>query len=679
MDNNPLLTRTELPNFSQIKPEHVEPAIEQLLKTNQEKVQQILSQKTMSWDSLILPLQEIDNQLAEAWSPVRHLNSVMNNEALRTAHDNCLGKISEYYTELGQNKALYEAYVSLMESDEYQHYNPTQKKLLEYAIRDFKLAGVVLEKEMKQRFKAIQQQLSKLHAQFENNLLDATDAWSINVTDEQEVQGIPEHALLAAKQLADKNQQPGWTFNLEFPSYLAVITYADHRPLREAIYSAFTTRASDQGPHAGQWDNSQLIEDIMRLRHEEALLLGFNNFAELSLEPKMAKNTQQIIDFLAQLADKSKAFAKKDYAQLCDFAKEQFQANEVKPWDIAYYSEKLRQHQYAISKEALRPYFPETRVIPGLFSIINKLYGMTIEPVNTFDSWHSDVKLFEVYDEAKQLRGKLYMDLYARPSKRGGAWMDQCHSRYIKIDHDLNVPVAFLTCNFSAPSHGKPALLSHDEVITLFHEMGHVLHGILTQVDYADLAGTNNVAWDAVELPSQFLENWCWDKQALDLISGHIESGDPIPDELYNKMIAAKNFQSAMQMVRQLEFSLFDFRLHLEYEPGNGSQHQRIIKEVRDELAAYSVPEFNRFQHGFSHIFAGGYAAGYYSYKWAEVLSSDAFSKFEEHGIFDQQTGREFLHCILETGGSVDPAEAFVKFRGREPTIDALLRHSGLS
>ncbi len=679
MNNNPLLKRTDLPLFSHIQAKHIEPAIEHILTYNRAEIDKLLQQETFTWDTLITPLQQLEDMFARAWSPVRHLNSVNSQDDWRKAHDNCLEKISEYYTELGQNETLFRAYESLTKHSEYEHYTGAQKKLLELALRDFKLSGVALPDEDKQRFKDIQQQLSQLHSKFENNILDATDAWNIHLTNEDDIAGIPEHAVATAKKLAQSNNKSGWIFNLEFPSYLAVITYADSPELRETIYHAYTARASDQGPNASKWDNSNIIEDILRLRHEEAGLLGFENFSELSLAPKMAKDPKEVLDFLNKLAQRSKDYSKKEYSQLCDFAKEHCHLFEIQPWDIPYVSEKLRQHRYAISKEMLRPYFPETNVIKGLFAVTERLFGIKFEEIDEFDTWHKDVKLFEVYDENDLLRGKVFMDLYARPGKRGGAWMDQCHSRFKKPEGSINIPVAFLTCNFASASSGKQALLAHDEVITLFHEFGHVLHGILTKVDYADIAGTSNVAWDAVELPSQFLENWCWDKEALSLISGHYETANPIPDDLFEKMIAAKNFQSAMQMVRQLEFGIFDFRMHTEYNLNHGARVQEILDEVRADVAAYQVPASNRFQHSFSHIFAGGYAAGYYSYKWAEVLSADAFSKFEERGIFDHATGRSFLHNILEVGGSKDAADAFRAFRGREPNIDALLRHSGLN
>lgn len=676
MTSNPLLQPSELPQFSQIKPEHVEPAITEILQKNRAMIDTLLEQEAFTWESLVTPLQEIENVLDEAWSPVRHLNCVMSEEALRKAHDTCLEKISDYATDLGQNEKLYQAYLSLQEGPEYATYSDAQKKLLELTLRDFRLSGVALPADQKKRFKEIQQQLSKLQSTFENNLLDATDAWSIHITDEKEISGIPEHALAAAQHLAESKGKAGWIFNLEFPSYSAVITYADSPELREKIYYAYSTRASDLSDP--KWDNTTIIDKILALRKEEAELLGFDHYAALSLAPKMAKQPAEVMEFLNELAQRSKHFARDEFAELRDFARTDCNLEQVHPWDISYVSEKLQHHRYDISREKLRPYFPEKKVIEGLFAVTQRLFGISFKLVTDFDAWHDSVKLYEVYDEAGQLRGKVYMDLYARPGKRGGAWMDQCHSRYRKADGSINVPIAFLTCNFAGPGKTTPALLTHDEVNTLFHEFGHVLQGILTLVDYSDIAGTAHVAWDAVELPSQFLENWCWEEEALNLISEHFETKEPIPAELFQKMIAAKNFHAGMYMVRQIEFSLFDFRLHMEYDAKLKNQTQHILDEVRSDIAAYKVPATNRFQHSFSHIFAGGYAAGYYSYKWAEVLSADAFSKFEENGIFDKTTGREFLHAILETGGSIDAADAFHQFRGRAPKIDALLRHSGL-
>ncbi|MGZ8224292.1 MAG: M3 family metallopeptidase, partial [Methylobacter sp.] len=454
--------------------------------------------------------------------------------------------------------------------------------------------------------------------------------------------------------------------------------YADDRNLRREHYKAFSTRASDQGPHAGQWDNSSIMEQILALRHEKARLLGFNNYAELSLATKMAETTDDVTRFLEGLADRSWRQARKDLVELRECASKQYGIHDLQSWDMAYTSEKMRQHFYQLSQEEVKAYFPITRVLPGLFAVVEKLYGLKISEITDFDRWHPDVRFFRIHDKNDQLRGQFYTDLYARPKKRGGAWMDDCVGRK-KTDGGIQIPVAYLTCNFTPPTGDDPALLTHDEVITLFHEFGHGLHHMLTQVDYLGVSGISGVEWDAVELPSQFMENWCWEEGALGLISGHYQTGEKLPDALFNKMLAAKNFQAGMIMVRQLEFSLFDFRIHRDYDPGKGGRIYEILDQVRAQVAVVKPPKFNRFAHSFSHIFAGGYAAGYYSYKWAEVLSSDAFSLFEENGIFDPETGHAFLTNILEQGGSQEAMQLFKNFRGREPEIDALLRHTGIA
>ena len=530
----------------------------------------------------------------------------------------------------------------------------------------------------KTRFKAIMQELSNLNAKFEENLLDATNTWYKQITDVSELAGLPPTALGLMAQTARQRELDGWVVTLEFPSYIPIITYADNSDLRREMYEAYVTRASDAGPHAGQWDNTPVMGRILALRHESARLLGFNNYAEYSIAPKMADSTEQVLTFLSDLAQRSLAMARNELEELRDFAREQHGVNELEAWDVGYYSEELRLHRFALSKEDLKPYFPEARVVAGMFQAVRRLYGLEIREVKEVDVWHPSVRFFEIVDERGDLRGQFYLDLYARPNKRGGAWMDECITRK-RGAAGVQIPVAYLTCNFSPPLGDDPALFTHEEVLTLFHEFGHGLHHMLTKVDYPSVAGIAGVPWDAVELPSQFMENWCWHREALDLIASHYRTGAPLPEELFQKMLAAKNFQSGMQMVRQLEFSLFDFRLHLEYDPNKGPRVYEILDEVREQVAVMKPPSFNRFPHSFSHIFAGGYAAGYYSYKWAEVLSSDAFAAFEENGIFDRDTGLRFLSTVLEQGGSREPMELFVEFRGREPTIDALLRHSGIA
>ena len=708
---NPLLEMNGLPPFSKITPDQVEPAIDYLLKHNRQEIQRLLdAQQEYSWDSLVEPLEILDDRLSRAWSPVSHMNSVINNDELRVAYNACLPKLSEYATELGQNKALCNAYKQVAEQQE--RLDPAQQKLLENALQDFHLSGVDLPEEQQRRFKEISQALSRLTTKYEENLLDASNAWSKLITDASELAGLPESALALAQQTAaqrdhegrsrhlpprdeqmsrgqEDQERPasrdtgtslhdGWLLTLDLPSYLPVMNYADNRELRREVYEAYATRASDQGPHAGQWDNSEIMEQILALRHEQAQLLGFANYAEQSLAKKMARSCDQVMAFLTDLAERSQAQAQQELDDLNAFANEQHDMQALETWDIGYYAEKLRQHRHNITQEELKPYFPETRVVPGMFAVVERLYDIRIKEIAEVDRWHPDVRFFEIRDAQGRERGQFYLDLYARQKKRGGAWMDECTTRFFTAKLD-QLPVAYLTCNFSPPVGDKPAQFTHDEVETLFHEFGHGLHHLLTRIDYPAVAGINGVAWDAVELPSQFMENWCWEKAALDLVSGHFETGEPIPDELYQRMKGAKNFQSAMQMLRQLEFSLFDFRIHQEYDPAKGGRIYAILHQVRQQVAVVHPPEWNRFAHGFSHIFAGGYAAGYYSYKWAEVLSADAFSLFEEQGIFDAKAGQAFLHNILEQGGSKDAMELFVAFRGREPHIDPLLRHSGIS
>lgn len=676
--NNPLLANSVLPLFSQIKPEHVEPAIDQLLADARATVEiHLQATKNYTWENLIEPLENADDRLGKAWSPVSHLNSVVNNDALRDAYNACLPKLSAYSTEMGQNEALFNAYRFIAESPEFSTLTVAQQKIISNALRDFKLSGIDLDNEKKQRYKKISQELSKLASNYEENVLDATNAWSKLVTNEEELAGLPPSALAQAKQTAEHAEQTGWMITLQFPSYHAVITYANNRELRRELYEAYSTRASDQGPQAGQWDNTEIMEKILALRHEKARILGFNNYAELSLAKKMAEKTEDVINFLEDLAEKSLPQAKKDLAELRAFADEQDGIKDLQSWDTGYYSEKMRQHCYQLSQEEVKAYFPVTHVLPGMFAIVEKLYGLSISEIVTFDSWHPDVRFFQIHDKDRQLRGQFYLDLYARPKKRGGAWMDDCVGRK-KSAGSVQTPVAYLTCNFTPPTGNDPALLTHDEVTTLFHEFGHGLQHMLTKIDYLGVSGINGVEWDAVELPSQFMENWCWEKESLQLVSGHYQTGETLPDSLFEKMLSAKNFQAGMVMVRQLEFSLFDFRIHQDYDPALGGRIYETLEKVRSQVAVMLPPKFNRFPHSFGHIFAGGYAAGYYSYKWAEVLSSDAFSLFEEKGIFNQEAGKAFLSNILERGGSQDAMELFVKFRGRKPTIDALLRHNGI-
>ena len=674
------LTKTDgLPFFSQLKIDEIEPIVKQTIADNKALIEQKLAElDTYTWDNFVAVLDEADDHLGKLWSPVSHMNAVVSNDELRAAHDACIGLFSEYGTFVGQHQGLYEAYLSIANSAEFAELNDEQKKVVENELRDFKLAGIALSDDKKQRYGEIKQQLSQLQSSFSNNVMDATIAWSKLVTDLDTLAGLPKTAIAAAKQAAQEKELEGYLFTLDFPSYLAVMSYAENRELRKEVYTAFATRASDQGPNANEFDNSENIEQILSLRHELAQLLDFNDFGEYSLATKMAEKPSQVIDFLTELADKSILQAKQERDQVFAFAQQKDGLDNLQAWDLSYYAELLKQQRYNISDEQLRPYFPESKVVSGLFDVVHRLFDLNIKEFKDVDTWHKDARFFKIFNRQKEHIGSFYLDLYARAHKRGGAWMQDCRGRRRKVDGSLQLPVAYLTCNFNKPVGDQEALFTHNEVVTLFHEFGHGIHHMLTKVESSGVSGISGVPWDAVELPSQFLENWCWEPEALALISGHVDTGDTLPADLLQKMLEAKNYNSALQMVRQLEFSLFDFILHNQYQIGEKGQVERVLAEVRSKVAVIDAPDFNRFQHSFSHIFAGGYAAGYYSYKWAEVLSADAFSRFEETGIFNAETGRSFLTNILEKGGSEAPMELFKAFMGREPSIDALLRHSGI-
>jgi oligopeptidase A len=677
MSQNPLLEQGQLPDFESIKPEHVKPAVEQCINDARQTIDDVLARGDFSWNGLIEPLTDADEKLEHVWAPVSHLNSVVSTPELREAHDSCLPLLSDYATYVGQHKGLFDAYETLRNSDEFAELTEAQQKLINDTLRDFRLSGVDLPADKKKRYAEISSRLSDLSSTFSNNLLDATHAWTCLITDESRLAGLPDSIKEAAKEAAEDQEKEGWLFTLDIPSYLPVMLYAEDRELRKDMYQAFVTRASETGPNGGKFDNSAVMDETLALRHEMAKLLGFNDYAEMSLATKMAESPEQVLGFVKDLADKSMPQAKEEYAEVEAFAKEQG-VEKMEAWDVPYFSEQLKQQRYSISDELLRPYFPEQQVLNGLFEVVKRLFGMTVSEQKDVKTWHENVRFFRIHDADGHLRGSFYLDLYARQGKRGGAWMADFVGRRVNADGELQNPVAFLTCNFSKPVGGKPALFTHDEVLTLFHEFGHGLHHMLTQVDTAGLSGINGVEWDAVELPSQFLENWCWEPEALALISGHYETGEPLPQELLDKMLAARNYQSAMQMMRQLEFSLFDMRIHHEFDESKGARISEILSEVREQTSVRIPPEYNRFQHSFGHIFAGGYAAGYYSYKWAEVLSSDAFARFEEEGIFSAATGRDFLQVILERGGSRKAADLFQEFRGREPSVEPLLRHSGI-
>lgn len=675
---SPLLNIKTLPEFSKIKPEHVEPALDEMLFQGRKLTEKLLKENNdYSWENLIYPLELMDNQLEKMWGPVSHLNGVANTPELRDAYTACLPKLSEYSTEMGQNKALFLALQQIQDKQEELGLDSAQIKSVENSLKGFRLSGVDLPDDKKQRFAEVSKELSTLTSKYSDNVLDATNAWAKQINDPEQLAGLPDSALEQAKEAASQRDLPDWLLTLDFPSYHAVMTYADDRSLREEVYRAYSTRASDQADDP-KLDNSENMGRILQLRQEKAGLLGFKNYADLSLDRKMSESPEQVLQFLDELAEKSLPFAKKEYKELCDFADKELGIQDLQVWDNGYVSEKLKQQRYAISDEDLKPYFPVDSVLNGLFKLVETLYNISIKQVVDVDTWHKDIRFYEILDENNQLKAQFYLDLYARQHKRGGAWMADFCNRF-KTDDGLQTPVAFMTCNSAPPAGGKPALFTHNEVITLFHEFGHGLHHMMTQVDYLDISGISGVEWDAVELPSQFMENWCWQREALDMFATHYETGETLPDVLFEKMQAARHFQSAMGMVRQLEFSVFDMRIHEDSSVSSADQIKSILDKTRQHIAVVIPPEFNRFQHGFSHIFAGGYAAGYYSYKWAEVLSSDAFARFEEEGLFNQQVGKDFLTEILEVGGSRPAMESFKAFRGREPKVDALLRHSGLS
>ena len=676
---NPLLTPTALPAFSKIEPQYIESAIKQLIQENRETVERVVNQPHFTWENFILPLTEAGDRLNKVWSPISHLNSVKNSPELREAYQACLPLLAEYSTWVGQHQGLYEAYLQLKNSPEFADYTQAQKKAIENSLRDFKLSGISLPAEKQKRYGEIAARLSELNSQFSNNVLDATMGWEKIVEDVSLLKGLPESALEAAKQSAESKGVTGYRFTLEYPSYIPVMTYCENRELRKEMYRAFATRASDQGPNAGKWDNSAIMQEILTLRVELAKLLDFNTYTELSLATKMAENPQQVLDFLENLATRSKAQGQRELQELKDFCKTYYNLTALELWDLSFYSEKQKQHLYAINDEELRPYFPEDRVLSGLFELIKRIFNIRAVERHGVETWHKDVRFFDLLDEKDDVRGSFYLDLYAREHKRGGAWMDDCIGRRKKIDGSLQKPVAYLTCNFNRPLGDQPALFTHDEVTTLFHEFGHGLHHMLTKIDVADVAGINGVPWDAVELPSQFMENWCWEEEALKFISGHYQTGEPLPKEKLSQLLKAKNFQAAMFVLRQLEFALFDFRLHHTFDPSKQNQVLEMLHEVKSQVAVIPGAEWGRMPHSFSHIFAGGYAAGYYSYLWAEVLSADAYSRFEEEGIFNAQTGQSFLDEILTKGGSEEPMTLFKNFRGREPQLDALLRHKGIS
>jgi oligopeptidase A len=677
---NPLLDISGLPRFAEFKPELVTPAVDELLGSNRALTAKLLADNTLpTWQNFVQPFEDANEHLSRMWGQVGHLNMVMNGPELREVYNANLPKITQYYAELSQNLELYKKYKAIHDGAGYASLNAEQRKVIENELRDFRLGGAELPEDKKARFMALQEEQSELTSKFSDNLLDATNAYICVIEDEKDIFGIPADECQVAAEAAQEAGKKGWLFTLKAPSYGPVMQYADNRALRERMYRAYTTRASEQLVEGAkiELDNTPLMTQILKLRAEQAQMLGFGNYAEYSLASKMADTPAQVAQFLLELAHRAKVFAENDLAELREYAAAQLSLKDLQSWDVGYASEKLREQRYAFSEQEVKQYFPEDAVLSGLFGLVESLFGLNIKP-STAPVWHDTVRFFDIRDHQGDLIGQFYLDLYARASKRGGAWMDDAITRR-RTSKGIQTPVAYLNCNFASPLGGKPALFTHDEVITLFHEFGHGLHHLLTQVEELGVSGISGVEWDAVELPSQFMENFCWEWDVLLGMTRHADSGSKLPRDLFDKMIAAKNFQSGLQMLRQIEFSLFDLRLHSDFDASGKQTVQQLLDEVRREVAVLVPPPFNRFQNSFGHIFSGGYAAGYYSYKWAEVLSADAYSLFEENGVLDAATGSHFREQILAVGGSRDAMESFKAFRGREPRIEALLRHNGLT
>ena len=673
---NPLLDFSGLPRFADFKPQYVAPAISQLIEEVRAATEQVtVDEAEPTWDTFVMPLDDAIERLRRAWGQVAHLNAVMNSSELREAYNENLPLVTQLFTELAQNESLFRRYKALRASAGFDALSDAQRKFIENELRDFRLGGADLAPQDKAEFGRNAQELAKLSSRFNDNVLDETNAFELIVTDKGDLAGIPEDVVEVARKAAMSEKKEGWKFTLHAPSYLPILQYADNRGLRERMYRAFVTRASEFGP--SRYDNTPLITEILKLRRQQARLLGYDDFAQLSLEPKMAESAPQVLEFLTDFAGRARPYAQRDLEELQSFARDELGLAPLESWDVAYASEKLRVARFAFSDQEVKRYFPETKVLEGMFGVVQKLYGIRIAEEQA-PRWHKDVRFFAIRDGNGGLIGQFYLDLHARSSKRGGAWMDDAITRRLKHS-TIQTPVAYLNCNFSSPVGDKPALLTHDEVITLFHEFGHGLHHLLTRVDVLGVSGINGVEWDAVELPSQFMENFCWEWNVLREMTQHVDTTEPLPREMFDKMLAAKNFQVGMQTLRQIEFSMFDMNIHHQYDPEGASTPMQVLDDVRKQVAVMIPPSYNRFPNGFSHIFGGGYAAGYYSYKWAEVLSADAYSEFEDNGVLNGEVGSRFRDEILARGGSRPALESFVAFRGREPRIDALLRHSGMS
>ena len=666
---NPLLEPVGLPVFGSIQAKHVDNAVQHTLENLRSRLAKVETSATPSFETAE-EIECIQDAIHRVWGPITHLNSVISTPELRDAYNKCLPMISEFGTEIAQSEKLWSLFSQLELETDSSHI--TKRQLISHTLRAFKLAGVGLPNEIKKKFKELVKKLAQCQASFEQNLMDATDAFQCHQTDETALKGIPNTILLRAKEMAEKEGRTGWLLTLDPPTYQAIMTHAENADLRALYYEAWVTRASDQGPQAGLWDNRELIEEITKLRHESAILLGFNNYAELSLATKMASSTKEVLEFLQELAKKSQPVAQTELNELKSFA-----GRDLNPWDISYFSEKLRQSRFGLSDNELRPYFPLPTVIAGLFAVVEKLFGIKVNAQSGVETWHPDVTYYEIFSANGSTIGGFFTDLFSRQNKRGGAWMDECLVKS-ELQELSQRPVAYLVCNFSPPSGSDPSLLTHSDVVTLFHEFGHTLHHLLTEVNYPSLSGINGVPWDAVELPSQFLENYAWAPEVLPLISGHYRTGKALPKKTIKTLNASRSFQAGLAMIRQLEFALFDFKLHAEYDPIQGSLTEKILETVRSEVAIMEVPTFNRFPNSFSHVFGGGYAAGYYSYKWAEVLAADAFSAFKDSGIFDEATAARFKSCILATGGSREAIDNFKNFRGRLPSLNPLLLQDGI-
>ncbi len=670
--NNPLLQIESLPAFDRIEAAHARPALEKVLADNRARLTELTAQSEPTFASLVVPVEELSYRLSRVWSPIGHLNAVANSAAMREAYNECVPLLTAYSSELGQNSALYAGYAFVLQHER-DKLDPAQLKVVENALRDFRLAGVDLPAERKSRYREVMQRLAQLGTKFSENVLDAGRAYTRSVTDGSELAGLPSNAIDRAAADAREANQPGWLFKLDQPTYMTVMTSAESEQLRHDIYEAWVTRGSELGPSAGRFDNGPIIAELLPLRHELARLLGFENYADYALVTRMAKSTKQVLSFLDDLARRCMPAARQEFSDL-----EEFAGRKLNAWDLAFYSERLQESRFKVSQEALRPYFPLPKVLAGLFALTQRLYGITVRERAAVSVWHPSVRYYDLLDAHGEVVAGFYLDPYSRTEKRSGAWMDECVVAK-SLPSGTALPIAQLVCNFTAPVGTAPSLLTHDEVTTLFHEFGHGLHHMLTRVAYPSIAGINGVAWDAVELPSQFMENFVWRREVLPLISAHVTTGEPLPVDMLQRLVGTRTFNAALDTLRQIELASFDFELHANFDPAAGARVAQTLADVRRRVAVVPAAAFNRMPSSFAHIFAGGYAAGYYSYKWAEVLAADAFEAFEEAGVFDSTTAARFRDSILARGGSLDAMDAFVRFRGRQPDVRPLLKQTGIA